>query len=98
MQAIAAVEAKPSKRRLTKKTPQTTTVPKQKLTLYVSVEASKRLGVHATMFGTDRSALVESLINDGLKRFVVSDRAKPDGDVVRQDPDAGSTPDEKSMS
>ena len=98
MQTIAAVEAKPLKRRSTKKTPQPTTPAKQKLTLYVSVEASKRLGVHATMFGTDQSALVESLINDGLKRFVVSDRAKPDGDVVRHGHDAGSTPTEESGS
>jgi len=96
MQTVAVAEAKAPKRRSTKKPPQTSTVPKQKLTLYVSVEASKRLGVHATMFGTDRSALVETLISEHLKRFVVSDRAKPDDDVVRQNLDAGSTPDEES--
>jgi hypothetical protein len=96
MQAVTATEAKPSKRRSTKKTLQTSTTPKQKLTLYVSVEASKRLGVHATMFGTDRSALVQKLIEDNLKRFVVADRAKPADDVIRQGLTAGSTPDEES--
>lgn len=96
MQTATATEAKPSKRRSPKKTPQTSTTPKQKLTLYVTVEASKRLGVHATMLGTDRSALVETLIKDNLKRFVVSERVKPDDDVVRQGLTAPSTPDEHS--
>src|SRR4051812_46972118 len=49
-------------------------VEKHKLTLYVTAEAAKRLAVHATMLDTDRSALVESLIWDQLRRFVVSDR------------------------
>jgi hypothetical protein len=96
MQVVTATEPKPPKRRSPKKTSQPSAAPKQKLTLYVDVEASKRLGVHATMLGTDRSALVQTLINENLKRFVVSDRAKPDGAEDRQNLDAGSTPNEDS--
>lgn len=47
---------------------------KVKATIHLSLEASQRLTVHAAMLGLDRSALVEQLIRDHLKRFVVSDR------------------------
>lgn len=49
-------------------------VAKVKSTIHLSVEASQRLDIHATMMGFDRSALVEKLITDHLRRFVVSDR------------------------
>jgi hypothetical protein len=49
-------------------------VTKVKSTIHLSVEASQRLDIHATMMGFDRSALVEKLINDHLRRYVVSDR------------------------
>lgn len=64
------VTAKPASR------PQTSKV---KATIHLSVEASQRLDIHATMMGLDRSALVEKLINDHLRRYVVSDRGGPDG-------------------
>lgn len=47
---------------------------KVKATIHLTVEASQRLTVHAAMMGMDRSELVEQLIKDNLKRFVVSDR------------------------
>jgi hypothetical protein len=47
---------------------------KVKATIHLSVEASQRLTVHAAMMGMDRSELVEKLVNDHLRRFVVSDR------------------------
>ena len=47
---------------------------KVKSTIHLTVEASQRLDIHATMMATDRSALVEKLINDHLRRYVVSDR------------------------
>ena len=50
------------------------TITKVKSTIHLSVEASQRLDIHATMMGFDRSALVEKLINDHLRRYVVSDR------------------------
>jgi predicted transcriptional regulator len=49
-------------------------VSKVKSTIHLSLEASQRLDIHATMMGFDRSALVEKLINDHLRRYVVSDR------------------------
>ncbi len=47
---------------------------KVKSTIHLSVEASQRLDIHATMTNLDRSALVEQLINLHLRRWVVSDR------------------------
>jgi hypothetical protein len=47
---------------------------KVKATIHLSVEADQRLSVHATMMKMDRSELVESLIQQHLRRFVVSDR------------------------
>lgn len=47
---------------------------KAKCTIHLSVEASQRLDIHATMMALDRSALVEKLINENLRRYVVSDR------------------------
>lgn len=52
---------------------------KVKATIHLSVEASQRLTVHAAMLGMDRSELVESLINQHLRRFVVSDRGGGEG-------------------
>ena len=51
---------------------------KVKATIHLSGEADKRLSVHAAMMEMDRSALVEKLINDHLRRYVVSDRGGPD--------------------
>ena len=47
---------------------------KVKTTIHLSVEADQRLSIHATMLKMDRSELVESLIQQYLRRFVVSDR------------------------
>jgi hypothetical protein len=52
---------------------------KVKTTIHLSVEADQRLSIHATMTGMDRSELMESLTNQHLRRFVVSDRGGPDG-------------------
>ena len=51
---------------------------KVKCTIHLSVEASQRLDIHATMLGFDRSALVEKIICESLRRFVVSDRGGSD--------------------
>jgi hypothetical protein len=47
---------------------------KVKATIHLSADASQRLSIHAAMTGMDRSELVESLIVQHLRRFVVSDR------------------------
>lgn len=69
--------AKPRKR-LSGKPADRPPVLKVKSTIHLSVEASQRLDIHATMMGFDRSALVEKLINDHLRRYVVSDRGGSD--------------------
>jgi len=63
-----------TRKRPAAKTPTRQTASKVKATLHLSVAASQRLSVHATMLGVDRSELVEQLIRENLKRFVVSDR------------------------
>jgi hypothetical protein len=52
---------------------------KAKSTIHLSVEADQRLSIHATMTGMGRSELVEKLINDHLRRYVVSDRGATEG-------------------
>jgi hypothetical protein len=52
---------------------------KVKTTIHLSVEASERLGIHAIKMGMDRSELVEWLISQHLRRYIVSDRGGPDG-------------------
>lgn len=67
--------AKP-RRRPASKPAKTPASEKQKATFYLTSDAIRRLGVHAAMTGMDKSSLVESLISDALRRFVVQDRAK----------------------
>lgn len=62
------------RRRSSSKTASRPTGSKLKCTMHLSVEASQRLDIHCTMMGMDRSELVESLINQHLRRYVVSDR------------------------
>jgi hypothetical protein len=49
---------------------------KVKVTLHLSAEADKRLSIHSTMLEMDRSELVNKLIDENLRRYVVSDREK----------------------
>src|SRR4051812_44076028 len=67
-----------ARKRSAAKTPERPAASKVKSTIHLSVEASQRLDIHATMMGLDRSALVEKLINENLRRYVVSDRGGPD--------------------
>lgn len=48
----------------------------RKVSFYLSDEAVRRLGITATMESCDKSSVVERLVMDGLRRWVVSDRAK----------------------
>ena len=57
---------------------------KVKATIHLSSEADKRLSIHATMLEMDRSELVEKLINETLRRYVVSDRGNS-GEVANGD-------------
>ncbi len=65
-----------ARKRQAAKLPARQAVTKVKSTIHLSLEASQRLDIHATMMGLDRSALVEKLINDHLRRYVVSDRGR----------------------
>jgi hypothetical protein len=81
---VATIETRKASRRPAAKAAARQSAPKVKSTLLLSPEASQRLGVHATMLGEDRSALVDRLILDHLKMFKVSgwgktaDQATPD--------------------
>ena len=70
-----------SRKRLAGKAAPKLAVSKVKSTIHLSTEASQRLDIHATMMGLDRSALVEKLINDHLRRYVVSDRGGVDAAI-----------------
>jgi predicted transcriptional regulator len=76
---MAGQEAAKPRKRIVAKPPTRSVSSKVKATIHLSVEASQRLDIHATMMNFDRSALVEKLINDHLRRYVVSDRRGPDG-------------------
>jgi hypothetical protein len=67
------------RKRLAAKAVTRSNVSKVKATIHISIEASQRLTVHAAMMGMDRSALVEKLINDHLRRYVVADRGRGEG-------------------
>jgi hypothetical protein len=54
---------------------------KVKATIRLSVEADRRLSVHAAMTGQDRSEVVEGLIRDHLRRYVVQDRGGADSNA-----------------
>lgn len=58
---------------------------KVKSTIHLSREADQRLDIHCTMMGFDRSSLVEKLINDHLRRYVVSDRGGASGGSVGEE-------------
>lgn len=47
---------------------------KVKTTVYLTDRSSKMLGVYALMTGSNNSAVLEGLIQEHLRRFVVSDR------------------------
>jgi hypothetical protein len=75
----AGPESAKTRKRQVGKQPIRLAASKAKCTFHLSVEASQRLDIHATMMGLDRSELVEKLINDHLRRYVVSDRGGSDG-------------------
>ena len=75
----AGPETGKTRKRVATKPAARQTVTKVKSTLHLTREASIRLDIHCAMMDMDRSELVESLINQHLRRFVVSDRGGQDG-------------------
>ena len=47
---------------------------KVKIAAYVSSESAKRLGIHATMTSQDRSSIIDQLIREHLRDWVVQYR------------------------
>jgi hypothetical protein len=47
---------------------------KVKISAYISLESARRLGIHATMTDKDRSQLIDALIRDHLRDWVVQYR------------------------
>ena len=52
-----------------------------KIGLYLSLDASRRLGVTSTMEGIDRSQIVDELIRTHLRKYVVQVRADRAGEL-----------------
>ena len=69
-------QAGKARKRQNVKSPKPSAAKKLKSTIHLTVEASQRLDIHVAMMGpgTDRSSLIENLINTHLRRYVVSDR------------------------
>jgi hypothetical protein len=75
-------DAKARKSRVTKATKQQDAKGKQKMSVYISVDSARRVGITATMTGRDKSQVIESLIQAGLRDWVVQYRpasVKPEG-------------------
>lgn len=87
VQPSETISGKPRKRSAVKAAGRQTGS-KVKATIHLSLEASQRLTVHAAMMGLDRSELVEQLIRDHLKRFVVSDRGGGESEGSSSEPSA----------
>ena len=62
-----------SRKRPSAKASARTSAQRVKQTLVLSEDSARRLAVHAAMVGLDRSALVDQLIQEHLRRFRVSD-------------------------
>lgn len=74
-ESAVAESTKPRRRSVSRSTkPQV--APKIKVGLYISPESARRLGATALMEGKDRSDLVDELIRQHLRRWVVVDRGR----------------------
>ena len=72
--ASEGAEPKSRKPRVTKSPKPQDAKAKVKISAYVSLDSARRLGVHATMTDQDRSAIIDGLIRDHLRDWVVQYR------------------------
>jgi len=63
---------------------------KVKIAAYVSLESARRLGIHATMTDQDRSTIIDALIREHLRDWVVQYR--PSGPRPSEGPESGAEP------
>jgi hypothetical protein len=78
-------EPKSRKGRVTRSTRGQDPKGKVKIAAYVSMESARRLGIHATMTDQDRSSIIDSLIREHLRDWVVQYRpsgTKPNDDAT----------------
>jgi hypothetical protein len=73
------VDPKSRKARVAKSPKSQDAKSKVKISAYISVESARRLGIHATMTDQDRSTIIEALIRDNLRDWVVQYRPTPRG-------------------
>lgn len=61
-------------------------LPKVKTSLYLTVAEFERLEIHAMKARTDHSVLLAKLVVENLRRYVVSDHRKEDGEAAQAEP------------
>ncbi len=82
-------EPKSRKPRVAKSPKPQETKSKVKISAYVSLESARRLGIHATMTLQDRSQIIDGLIRDYLRDWVVQYRPSSKGaDEAGPEPEA----------
>jgi len=72
-------ESKSRKPRVAKATKPQDAKSKTKISAYISLESARRLGIHATMTDQDRSQIIDGLIRDHLRDWVVQYRPSTRG-------------------
>ena len=70
-----SAEVSKSRRRSVSRSPRVQAEKSVKVGLYISQESARKLGITATMEGKDRSAIVDELIRQHLRKYVVSVRS-----------------------
>ena len=78
----AVAESTRPRRRPVSRSPKPQADRKIKVGLYISPESARRLGATALMEGKDRSDLVDELIRQHLRRWVVVDRGGAPGPTL----------------
>ena len=78
-------EREKPRRRSAAKPPKSQDAKKVKVTYYLSPEAIRRIGIAATMEGEDKSAIVERLVHEHLRKWVVSCRPQRADEIPRED-------------
>ena len=61
---------------------------KVKIAAYVSQESARRLGIHATMTDQDKSTIIDSLIREHLRDWVVQYRPSRPAEETASDIDS----------
>jgi hypothetical protein len=82
------VEPRTRKPRVTKSSKGQDSKGKVKIAAYVSQESARRLGIHATMTDQDKSTIIDTLIREHLRDWVVQYRPSRGGEEPAREIDA----------